>query len=355
MRVLHLPANIASQISMTTRALRDIGVDAHGLVVGNAIVQDATGVRNFSLVSRKKLLRWAISKAYLFYVTLLEISRSDVVHWHFAQPALPGAIDLKWAQWLGKPGIVEFWGSDIRIPEEEARDNPYYARLGPDYEYRSMESRALSYMRQERFASHGVRACFASQPFDRYLKPGLFQRVYRNRGRVILSDFQPSYPSLTKSRPVLAHSPTAKVGKGTSAVIATVDILKQRYDFDFQLIHGITRSQALEVLRACDLFLDQFVDGTSYGLSAVEAMAFGKPVVCYIKPSAAPSFPDEMPIINANQDNLVEVLEPLLQNAQLRHDIGILSRAYVEKHHNAHKYAQWLVSIYRELIDDKGQ
>ena len=305
---------------------------------------------------RSHPLRGIVSRLNLARIALLEIARSDVIHWYFATPALTRwCIDLTWAQWLRKPAIVEFWGSDIRIPEVEAIDNPYYARLGSDYEYYTVESHALSYRRQENFARHGVNACFVHLSVKGHLKPGLFEKTYESQGRVILSDFQPVYPSSTNRYPVLAHSPTAKVAKGTDAVLAAVDVLRQRYDFEFRLVHKVSHSQALEMVRTCDIFLDQFVIGSGYGLATIEAMAFGKPVVCYIKPSAAPSFPDEMPIINANQDNLVEVLEPLLQNAQLRHDIGILSRAYVEKHHNAHKYAQWLVSIYRELIDDKGQ
>lgn len=54
MKVLHLPTNIASQISVSVRALRDIGVDARGLVWCNAAIQDATGVRVYN--SRRRYL-----------------------------------------------------------------------------------------------------------------------------------------------------------------------------------------------------------------------------------------------------------------------------------------------------------
>lgn len=353
MRVLHLPVNIASQISITVRALRDVGVDARGLVLGSTIVQSPTGIQVFSLGSRKKPLQWITRRTAWDYSVLYEIWRSDVIHWHFALPALPRALDLKWARWLGKPGIVEFWGSDIRVPEEDERDNPYYARRGPDYEYRSVESRALSYTRQECFAKHGVRACLAIKPFSRYLKPGLFAKVYWSRGRVIMSEFQPRYPAPDNPHPILAHSPTAKVAKGTAAVLAAVETLKSQYDFEFRLIHNVPRAQALEMVQTCDIFLDQFVDGNGYGIAATEAMALGKPVVCYIKPSAVPLWPMDIPVINANQDNLAQMLEPLLQSAQLRYEIGKRSRVYAEEHHDAHKYAQWLVTVYQELIEQK--
>jgi len=48
-RVLHLPVNIASFASHTVRGLRNIGVDARGLVLVNAPVQSEEGLRVFTL------------------------------------------------------------------------------------------------------------------------------------------------------------------------------------------------------------------------------------------------------------------------------------------------------------------
>jgi mRNA-degrading endonuclease toxin of MazEF toxin-antitoxin module len=352
MRVLHLPFNISSQISITVRALRDIGVDAHGLVVNNSLLQDPTGVQTLFIGSmRRHPLRGLGSRLKLLYLLFAEIAKSDIIHWYFGVPLTRWCIELKWIQWLKKPCVVEFWGSDIRIPEVEVIDNPYYTRLGPDYEYYHMEGREFSYIRQEKFARHGVKACLAHPSFRDFLKPRLFDRVYESRGRVILSDFQPVYPSPTNRRPVLVHSPSAKVCKGTATVLAAVNALKQWYDFEFRLIHGVPRFQAIEMVRECDIFLDQFVIGDGYGIAAIEAMALGKPVVCYIKPSALSNFPPEMPVVNANQDNLVEVLKPLLESAQLRYEIGMRSRQYLEQYHDAHKYAHFLVGVYKELIE----
>ena len=95
--------------------------------------------------------------------------------------------------------------------------------------------------------------------------------------------------------------------------------------------------------------MDQVVGG-SHGLATLEAMAFGKPVVCYIKPSLVPKFPPELPIVNANQDNLAEVLAGLLADGARRQRIGRQSRAYVEKYHDAHDVARRLVTIYEELL-----
>jgi len=130
MRVLHLPVNIASQTSITVRALRDIGVDAQGIVINNSTIQENKGIRNFRTISlRKNPIRGAIRKASLFYLFQSVTRWADVIHWHFNTSILPKEMDLKYVNFLNKPRIVEFWGSDIRIPEIAVKDNPYFRYL----------------------------------------------------------------------------------------------------------------------------------------------------------------------------------------------------------------------------------
>jgi len=80
----------------------------------------------------------------------------------------------------------------------------------------------------------------------------------------------------------VVHSPSNKVIKGSDAVLRAVESLRRSHDFDFQLIHGVPRAEALSIVARCDVFLDQFVLGAE-GFAALEAMALGKPVVCFIR------------------------------------------------------------------------
>ncbi|HPO51256.1 MAG TPA: hypothetical protein PK165_00305 [bacterium] len=103
-------------------------------------------------------------------------------------------------------------------------------------------------------------------------------------------------------------------------------------------------------MKNADIFLDQFVLG-AHGMACLEAMAYGKPVLCYIKPSLIPQYPDDLPIVNANPDNLEIVLEELLLNGKKRCELGKQGRAYVEKYHDAMKLSYDLVSIYSKIIE----
>lgn len=351
MRVLHLPNNAASQISIMVRAQRSIGLDAQGIVVGPHTIQAGEGIQAIPPITPQMGRVQARLQALRSLATIASAIRwAHVVHWHSNTSLAPRDVDLKIVVALGKARIVEFWGSDIRIPEIATRDNPYLAKLlsDPDVEYRvSYQSSRDS---QSRFARHGF-ACLVPGPeLPDYVQPDLFPAPHRAEAVLNLEEFIPSYPDPARRRPLVIHSPSRPAIKGTGAVLAAVEQLKGCYDFDFKLVHNMRHAEALNILRECDIFLDQFVIG-SFGTAALEAMALGKPAICYLKPSVVANLPPDAPYVNANPDNLAEVVGSLLAEGTQRLEIGCRSRAYVEQHHDAQVVAKQLADIYRALIE----
>jgi len=350
MRVLHLPDNIASQIDILVRALRDLGIEARGLVRNNAPIQSGPGVENYVVLSRRRHpVRGTIQTLAWWNAVLQAIRWADVVHWHFSGQVLPFDLDLKYAARQNKARLVEFWGSDIRVPEIATRDNPYLARLlaQPGYRY-GISSRA-SRSAQARFSRNGF-ACLVPGPeMPAYVVPELFPTCYRSEAALLLSEFQPQYPDPQKRRPLVVHVPSNPMIKGTPDVLHIVEQLQARYPFDFRLIYNVPRDKALAIVRESDIVLDQFIIG-SFGLVSLEAMALGKPALCYIRPSLVPLLPDDCPIVNANLDNLAEILSGLLGDGALRRELGQKGRAYVEQHHDARRIAGHLIEIYQELL-----
>ena len=349
MKVLHLPNNIASQISITVRALRDIGIEARGLVKTNHPIQSELAIENLPYVNPNRYsFKYFVDKIYYCHKLRSALKWADVVHWHFVPGILPRNLDLKYIKFLKKARIVEFWGSDIRIQEIACRDNPYITKA---YERGEMPPgpKEGSIARQSSFAQCGFECLIPCPELLPYLQRNLFSSPYISRARLILSDFEPSFPVQDKSRPLIVHCPSNKGIKGTQAVLRLIEELKASHDFEFKLIHDMPRDEALSIIRNCDIMLDQFVLG-HHGLVALEAMALGKPTICYLKPSMVSEYPD-LPIVNANQENLKEVVKDLLEDGPRRYEIGLRSRAYVEKYHDAHKIAIELVNIYQELLE----
>ncbi len=168
--------------------------------------------------------------------------------------------------------------------------------------------------------------------------------------RIDIENYLPVYPSAANNTPVIVHTPSAISAKGTIYINEVLQQLKKEYDFKYIQIHNMPREDALKAIQQCDIMVDQIIIG-HHGMAATEAMAYGKPVVCFIKDSMKKNYPDDLPIVSANPDNLYEKLKLLLGNSSLRNELGKKGRAYVEKYHDDKIVAAELIKIYQALVD----
>jgi glycosyltransferase involved in cell wall biosynthesis len=352
MRVVHLPFNVASQIGITVGALRRLGVEARGLIATDKKIYSSEGLEDLSRLrsdTPRFSPRWMYDRVSGISHLFRALHGADVIHYHYGlKAALLRERDLRWVGTLRRLKLITFWGSDIRVPEIEARDNPYYARVWRDPAvYTPRESAERSREIQEFYASRGFHCVVGSENMVAYVDRNIFPTFHVVRCAIRLEEFLPSYPDPDRRRPLLVHSPSDPGVKGTAAVLAAIDALQRRgLEFEFQLVQNMARAEALTVLRSADIFLDQFVLG-AHGMAAIEAMAFGKTVVGYIRPTI-PYLP-ELPIVTATQDNLADVLEPLIVDGARRHEIGVRSRRYAEQYHDAPVIAKQLVGLYQDL------
>ena len=351
-RVLHLPVNYGSLPSHTVRLLRLGGIDAYGLVFSKSAVQSAEGMK---LVADYKAnrVRMLLNRIRWFanVVHYIALTRPDIIHWYFGKEALPFGLDLALVKRLNIPRLVEWQGSDIRRPDLESAGNPYFAQAFADanYEYRDIERAENSLQRQQRFARAGF---FSVAPIGmlQYIDKSIFPHSYSIPQRIILTDYTPVYPDPHKRKPLVVHSTTAPVVKGTNVVLRAIDQLKGEHEFDFQLIRGMQRPQALQLMQRADVFLDQFVLGDR-GMSALEALAFGKPVICYIKPSLAQLYPVDDPIVNARPEVLSSVLARLIFDGKMRYDLGQRGRHFAEREYDPQKIVAEIKAIYQDVLN----
>ncbi len=345
MKVLHLPTNVSSQISVTVRALRSIGIDARGLAKRVSPIQDYEGIDTVDWMVKPK--PWArLWRSVRWRSRLLRgLAWADFVHWHYGETTWKG-LDLRAAALLRKPRLVEFWGDDLRRPNIASRDNPFIARM---YAAHPELAQDHSQATQSLFQGNGFACLIPGLELNDYLDPGIYPEFHCSRVRIALEDFQPLYPDPDNSRPLLVHAPSNKLKKGTEAVFLAVEKLRQTHSFDFRLIHDLPRPEALKLVGQCD----QFTIGAE-GLASYEAMAAGKPVVCFVKESLRQRYPREFPIVIADQNNLDVVLSQLLNDGWRRSQLGTSGRSYVERYHDARKVAQELLATYERVARSQG-
>lgn len=353
MNVLLLPFNIASDISHKVRALNSVGVNARGLALPASPIQTMTDVKLLKSYTKNTLINRlrGLENALAIYRA---IQWADVVHWTYSLSVLPLDLDERILKFFDKPGVVQWYGSDIRDPEIESKINRFYREAfgDADYEYKN-ESSTNSLKNQRAFARLGFFPLEFPE-MSHYIRADLFPVRFPTRQMIVLADFEPEYPNPRERKPLIVHSPSAPVAKGTKYVRAAIENLQSKYDFDFVLIENLPREEALKITRRCDIFVDQLIMG-SHGYAAIEAMAFGKPVVCCINEKIEEKYPSDLPIVNADPENFAEKLELLVKSGERRNELGKKGRNYVEKYHDERKIAKDLAKIYRRVIGLHGE
>jgi hypothetical protein len=308
LRVVHCPMNVAGIPWQNVQALRKKGIDARLVVFERQRLHTQA---DWSLDRPTGLTRRLLSQAHALTKLLPE---TDIFHFYFGLTLVPKSVQFPILRLAGKKSVHHFLGSDIR--GKTAAELAFAA---------AADARIVGNYDDQRWL-----------PDAEVVLPG-----------VDLAAYTPSPPS-DRERPLVVHAPSNRATKGTDAVIRACASLP----VDLELVEGLRNEEALERYRAADIIVDQLKVGW-YGVFAIEAMALGKPVVCYLHDDALrrteAAFGVTVPLVTASPETLTERLRPLVDSAAERRRIGAASRAYVERLHDADKIADQLIGIYERI------
>jgi hypothetical protein len=144
------------------------------------------------------------------------------------------------------------------------------------------------------------------------------------------------------------HIPNHPHFKGTRYLETAVKKVKEAgFEIDFRLASGLANSEILELIRRSDVVVDQLISG-NFGLTALEAMALGKPVIVHIANPSILVAPNESPFIEADPESIYQVLLNLARRPAQLNAIGRRSRRYVETHHSIPALSVRLAELYKE-------
>jgi hypothetical protein len=291
--------------------------------------------------------------------------RYDVLHFYFGQTFLsPGfplsrnttlnevfgrltTLDLHVARLLGRKLFMTLQGCDVRLAKEGNIRNEW-TMCAPNH-CEMYEKCVTSLDHRRRYLIDKILPLF-----DRvfYLNPELGHVVptgtFLPYANVELEKFTLSLPS-DHGRPRIVHAPTAGGIKGTPLVLDALKQLQSSYDFDLILVEKKTHEEALQLYKSADLAIDQVLAGW-YGGFAVEVMAMGKPVACYLRAQDMPYVPEamqrELPVFNIRPGHLVQDIATMLEQRSEWGARGRQSRRFVERWHNPDLIAKAMVEAY---------
>jgi glycosyltransferase involved in cell wall biosynthesis len=309
LRVTHCPVNFAGIGWTNVEALRTKGLDAR-LVVFETHPTHPEADEHLDLPDGPFLWRQALQLKALAKL----LPQTDVFHFYFGLTLVPKRVQFPILRAARKKSVFHFLGSDIRgkSPAELAYGRRADAQIVGSYD-----------------AARWI-------PEAEVVPPG-----------IDLSEIKP-VPPRAEGPVRVAHAALSRRGKGSDAIAAACAELGLELD----LIENVRHDEVGRRIAAADIVVDQLLAGW-YGLFAIEAMAYGKPVIGYIHEEAASrtaqAFGIELPILRTTTETLATELQFLLADGEERLARGAKSRAYVERVHDVNLMADRLIDIYSRL------
>lgn len=364
MKILHCPFNIGNQASVLSRAENEIASEKGGEsesvsvnFVPNFGFYPADRTYSMLFFYQKGRLGKVVNAFKIMVFGIFNFARHDVFHFYFGRTFLGFGVrfdffnhlDLRILKRLGKRVFMTYQGCDARMRIQSAKND-------------------VSACKKDE-CSHG----WCSEKSDRMRRTNI-SRVTALADKVFClnpdllafvpgSEFVPYSPIFPEDAEKfqrrsragghlrILHAPSDRAIKGTKYVEEAVMKLKERHDFDFVLMENMSQEKVFEEYRNSDIFIDQLLVGW-YGGAAVEAMAFGLPVMSFVNEEFLKRIPHEMarelPIISACPAEIGEKLEDLILNPDLRLEKAAMGLNFVRKWHDPRRIAECMLALYED-------
>jgi glycosyltransferase involved in cell wall biosynthesis len=307
MRILHGPHDYGGAGSRISRAQRKLGHRSDFAVFRPS----------FSRYPADFILKdenWGWSRTDKFFFLLKCLKDYDIFHLHSESIFAAEFRDISLLKKLGKKVIFHFHGSEIRGKEMHPR-------------IRLADAHLVSTLDLLESVRDGI---WIPQPID-------------------LDYWQPLPVRKQKENLTIIHAPTSREVSGTNTLISTIeDLKKEGHKLELCIIEGKPYETLKEYYQNADIFVGKIAPriGT-YGNFDVEGMALKKPACVYMKQEYLSLYPSELPVVNTRPENIKQNLKMLIEDENLRNQIGEQGRAYVEKYHDLKRVALKCISIYQ--------
>jgi glycosyltransferase involved in cell wall biosynthesis len=154
----------------------------------------------------------------------------------------------------------------------------------------------------------------------------------------------------------ILHAPNHPALKGTHHFeTAVAQLQAEGRAVELVLLQSVSNDEIREAMAGVDIVADQLVVGW-YAMFAIEAMAMGKPVLCYLRKDLIELYcragllePEEPPIVNCSPATVTQALRQLVESETYRQEIGQRSRQFVERHHSLEAVGRVFDGINRSI------
>jgi glycosyltransferase involved in cell wall biosynthesis len=356
-RVLHCPENLGNNAKLLSDYEKKQGIHSWSI----SLRKEAFGfVADQTLVNSGSFLLGELARWRLLWIALRHF---DVIHFNNGKTIMPHRVpfksvkkrtnvitailysiyayifeglDLPILRAFGKDIYVTVQGSDARLSTHYTqRHKPQIlAELNPDY----LSPIADRYKKNriskmEKYATSIF--CLNPDLLRNFSAKAKFLPYYN----IDTAQIKP-HAIFDNDSIHIVHAPSKRDIKGTKYILeAIANIQKNDSRIKFTLVENLSNQDAQKVYDRADLFIDQLIVGW-YGGVAVEVMARGVPVLCFldfpleISDTKLHDIKSNIPIINTSIETIERDLTNLLKNDKsVVKEIGDQSRIFVDRMH----------------------
>lgn len=328
LRVFLGPHHIAGIMWEYRQGLRSIGVDAK-VVIFDEHPFDYPADIEFKFTGNRyiKLLKRILQLPRL-------IRNFDVFHFVYGDSILPFHMDIYILKLFRKKIVMTFVGSDIRprkIAEDEKLDISKKNRIAQFWE--KYADIIISFPEYSQLLTKKYYMITSGYNLE-YWKPFISGKLKKDKDKILI-----------------VHAPSHRGKKGTEYVIGAINrLIKEGYKIELKLLENLQNSEVREWINISDVIVDQLLIGW-HGSFAKESMALEKPTLCYINEDLKKDieYAKNLPLVNTTPDTIYDNLKSLIENPDLRKELGEKGRKYVEDVHDSKKVAKRLLELYKSL------
>lgn len=374
LRVIHLPEMVGGNAWGLSQGLRAIGVQSETW----SLLPPAFGYKSDRVISAKEdsLIKREVAKilslryVFLFDIVFLNFGRTlfapvtshtknNIIGvqkfkarvlvriFNYYQLSMQG-LEIWLLKILRRKILVQFQGDDAR------QSDVFQQRYGIDYSSLNGQTIDVDYFNKVKRGqvirlTNAADKIYALNPDVLAVLPS--QAEFLPYANLDIHTWLPVKPRSNNSF-TFGHAPSSRGIKGTVEIIEAVNQLKsQGMDVELLLIENMSNLAARELYEKVDVLIDQLHIGW-YGGVAVELMALGKPVACFIRDSDLEFIPRDMagtlPILRIKKKTLTSDLKKIvaMRGPELM-AVGKSSRHFVESYHDPKEIAQ---RIYSDIL-----
>ncbi|MBD2131561.1 glycosyltransferase [Sphaerospermopsis sp. FACHB-1094] len=337
MKILHCPQNIGGMAGVIATKQSELGHQAYSYSFANNVYNFQS---DFSLENY-------YSPIERLQKTISFIKDFDIFQFYFGESLLGSSLaDVPWLSRLGKKIFFYFCGCDIRDEKATIMKYPISA-CANCFPKLCSKNRQVAY---EISRDYGI-VNFVSTP-------DLLEFVERSILLPQVVDFEIIDQILVETKSIektknnsliIAHAPSNRKIKGTDFILKCIDNLKNKgLNIELKLIENVPHKEALKIYKSADIAIDQLLVG-AYGLLSAEMMALGVPTIVYLRENLLDKYPEEPPLINANPDNLEEVLMDIYDNRDKLEYYSNSGINYARSFHHPSKIAIQCLEYYENV------